>query len=213
MSSPLPLRTQVSLDERDPRLVDIDDERADDVFDTLSSETTRAIFLELHSDPQTVSDLASATGTSVQNVQYHVEKLTDAGLVEVVDIWYSERGTEMSVYAPRDGALVLVAGDEDNVSLRQVLERLVGAIGVLVPASAVVTWLTARQTATTAVTPSAGADGPSLAVERGGAGTVDTVAGLDPAVAAGLAFFLGGLFVFLAVTVWTWSRHGPSGIR
>ena len=136
MSSIFPLRDTVTRDNsREPRLVDLDEETADEVFEALSSQTTREIFLELHHSPQTTSDLAEATDTSVQNVQYHLEKLTDADLVEVVDTWYSERGTEMDVYAPEDESLVLFAGRDKQRTLRDLLNRVVGVLGVLVPGS------------------------------------------------------------------------------
>jgi DNA-binding transcriptional ArsR family regulator len=136
MSSIFPLRDTVTPDKsREPRLVDLDEETADEVFEALSSQTTRKIFLELHHSPQTTSDLAEATDTSVQNVQYHLEKLTDADLVEVVDTWYSERGTEMKVYAPEDESLVLFAGRDKQRTLRNLLDRVVGVLGVLVPGS------------------------------------------------------------------------------
>ena len=136
MSSIFPIRDTVSRDpEREPRLVDLDEETADEVFDALSSRTTREIFLTLHTTPQTTSDLADATDTSVQNVQYHLRKLTDAELVEVVDTWYSERGTEMKVYAPKDGSLVLFAGRDKQGTLRSLLNRVVGVFSLLLPVS------------------------------------------------------------------------------
>jgi len=142
MSGLFPLRRSVDLDEdRKPRLVELDDEVADEVFDALSSRTTREILSELHASPQTASDLAGVTDTSVQNAQYHLKKLVAADLVEVVDTWYSERGTEMKVYAPSDEALVLFAGQDAERSLRGLLKRIVGVIGLLLPVSAVAAWL------------------------------------------------------------------------
>ena len=136
MSSIFPLRNTVTRDEdREPRLVDLDEETADEVFEALSSGTTRSIFLSLHQNPQTASDLADETETSVQNVQYHLGKLKDASLVEVVDTWYSERGTEMKVYAPKDDSLVLFAGRDKQSTLRSLLNRVAGVLTLLVPAS------------------------------------------------------------------------------
>jgi DNA-binding transcriptional ArsR family regulator len=145
MSSIFPLREKVTLDDqREPRLVEIDEDTADEVFEALSSGTTRQIFLELHNAPQTASDLADVTETSVQNVQYHLEKLLDADLIDVVDTWYSERGSEMKVYAPQDESLVLFAGRDKQRSLRSLLSRVVGVLGVLVPASAFAGWAASR---------------------------------------------------------------------
>ena len=150
MSTIFPLREKVSLDDgREPRLVDLEDDVADEVFQALSSGTTRQIFSALHETPQTASDLADVTDTSVQNAQYHLEKLVDADLVNVVDTWYSERGTEMKVYAPTDEALVLFAGRDKQSSLRSLLKRVVGALAMLLPVSGAVAWL-ARQLEPTA---------------------------------------------------------------
>jgi len=136
MSSIFPLRDTVTPDkDREPRLVDLDEDTADEVFEALSSGTTREIFLSLHRNPQTASDLAETTDTSVQNIQYHLGKLEDADLVEVVDTWYSERGTEMNVYAPQDDSLVLFAGRDKQSTLRSLLNRVAGVLTVLVPAS------------------------------------------------------------------------------
>ena len=145
MSSIFPLRENVTFDdEREPRLVDLDEETADEVFTALSSGTTRTIFLELHKAPQTASDLSDVTETSVQNVQYHLEKLLDADLIEVVDTWYSERGSEMKVYAPQDESLVLFAGRDKQGTLRSLLNRVVGVLGVLIPGSALAGFAASR---------------------------------------------------------------------
>jgi DNA-binding transcriptional ArsR family regulator len=167
MSSIFPLRETVTPDrEREPRLVDLDEETADEVFEALSSQTTRKIFLELHHSPQTTSDLAEATDTSVQNVQYHLEKLEDADLVEVVDTWYSERGTEMNVYAPEDESLVLFAGRDKQSTLRSLLNRVAGVLGVLVPGS-VLTALGAHRL--TGSTGGDNGDAPATDTANGGA--------------------------------------------
>ncbi len=142
MSSIFPIREKVSLDrDPEPRLVDLDEETADEVFEALASGTTRKIFLELHSQPQTASDLAEVTDTSVQNVQYHLEKLDSVDLVEVVDTWYSERGSEMKVYAPQDESLVLFAGRDKQSAFRRLLDRFAGVFALLVPPSILAGWL------------------------------------------------------------------------
>ncbi|MFT4949277.1 MAG: DNA-binding transcriptional ArsR family regulator [Natronomonas sp.] len=85
MGQVFPLRSSVDLGDREPRLVDMDDERADEVFGALASGTTRQVLSALHGEPQTASDLAEVTDTSVQNTQYHLEKLRNVDLVEPVD--------------------------------------------------------------------------------------------------------------------------------
>lgn len=145
MSSIFPIRDTVTRDEsREPRLIDLDEDTADEVFEALASQTTRQIFLALHEEPQTASDLAEETETSVQNIQYHLEKLTDIELVEVADTWYSERGSEMKVYAPTDESLVLYAGRDKQTTFSSLLKRFTGVFSLLVPGSLLASWLASR---------------------------------------------------------------------
>lgn len=139
MSRLLPFQTDTDVPEdRAPRVVDLEGEDAEKVFGALSSETARAIFTALHEEPMTASDVADAVDSSIQNVRYHLENLGDAGLVEVVDTWYSSRGNEMKVYAPKDGPLI-VSTDESRASrIRTALSRLVGGVGVLAASSLLV---------------------------------------------------------------------------
>ncbi|WP_158855188.1 helix-turn-helix domain-containing protein [Halorhabdus sp. CUG00001] len=126
-------------EESDPRVIGVDSDAADDLIAALSSETARAILAALHDDPAPPSKLAEEVETSLQNVQYHLENLADAGAVEVIDTVYSEKGREMDVYAPADRPLVIFAGEESRTpSLRQVLSRLLGGVGALGLASLVV---------------------------------------------------------------------------
>jgi DNA-binding transcriptional ArsR family regulator len=83
----------------DEEVIGIGDERADALFDALSSGTARDILQQLAEEPRTPSELAEATDTSLQNVHYHTENLQEAGAIEEVSVEYSSRGREMSVYA------------------------------------------------------------------------------------------------------------------
>jgi len=123
-------------EDAEPRVVGLDDDDADDVLGALSSTTARELFAALNDDPAHPSALAERVDTSLQNVQYHLGKLDDAGMVEVVDTAYSEKGREMDVYAPADRPLVLFAGDEeDETLLNRALGRLLGGVGVLAGAT------------------------------------------------------------------------------
>jgi DNA-binding transcriptional ArsR family regulator len=103
-------QTRVDHTPRERTDLSVDDEREGDVLQTLSSETARAILGALGDGPKPVSDIAETVGTSLQNTQYHVERLVDADLVEPVDVWYSEKGREMSVYALTARELVVQFG-------------------------------------------------------------------------------------------------------
>jgi len=120
----LPSRPDVASDG-EPRVVGLDSAAADDLMAALSSGTARRILSALHADPAPPAELADRVDTSLQNAQYHLEQLEDAGVIEVVGTAYSEKGREMSVYGPADSPLVIVAGEDEQASgLRAALSRL-----------------------------------------------------------------------------------------
>jgi DNA-binding transcriptional ArsR family regulator len=138
MAGLLPSKPDIDPND-EPRVVGLDSDDADELIDALSSSTTRAVLAALHEDPASASELADRVDTSLQNVQYHLRKLEDAGLIEVGDTVYSEKGREMNVYVPSDRALVVVAGrQEETTGLKAALSRLLGGVGVLGLASVVV---------------------------------------------------------------------------
>jgi DNA-binding transcriptional ArsR family regulator len=134
----LPSTPDVSADG-DPRVVGVDSEDADELLAALSSDTARRIVAELHENPAPPSKIADRVDSSLQNVQYHLGRLDDAGVVEVVGTAYSEKGREMDVYAPADQPLVIVAAEEERASgLRAALSRFLGGVAALVVGSAAV---------------------------------------------------------------------------
>ncbi len=126
-------------EEAEPRVIGVDSDDADDLISALSAGTARELLSALHDEPANPAALADRVDTSLQNAQYHLSNLEDAGVVEVVDTVYSEKGREMNVYAPSDRPLVVYAGTEAETSgLKAALSRLIGALGVLALGSAVV---------------------------------------------------------------------------
>jgi DNA-binding transcriptional ArsR family regulator len=126
-------------EDADPRVVGVESDDADELLSALSSATARNLLCALHEDPAPPAELADRVDTSLQNAQYHLEKLETAGAVKIVDTAYSEKGREMDVYAPADQPLVIFAGDrEESTSIRTALTRLLGGFGALALASAVI---------------------------------------------------------------------------
>lgn len=139
MSSYIPqLQTSEASPSAEPRVVALQGSEVDGIFDTLSSETRRNILKELYEAPSTPSELAAATETSLQNVHYHVEKLAAVDLIESIDTRYSEKGKEMSVYAPKNDPLIFVESEETRSQVESSLERLVGVLSLLAISSLVV---------------------------------------------------------------------------
>ncbi|WP_415379581.1 ArsR/SmtB family transcription factor [Halosimplex sp. TS25] len=197
-------------EDAEPRVVGVESDDADDLLSALSSGTARRLLSELHEDPAPPAELAERVDTSLQNAQYHLENLEEAGAVEVVDTAYSQKGREMDVYAPADQPLVIFAGDQEkSTSIRTALSRLLGAVGLLAVVSLVVQALAGGS-----VLPSFGSDGGSTGGDGAAAaartptpvpdaGAVDATTGAAAGLPPGAFFFLGGAAVLLGgLLVW-----------
>jgi DNA-binding transcriptional ArsR family regulator len=207
MARLLPSLSRTSVDDDpSPRVIGLDSADADDLLGALSSRTARRILAALHEEAASASEVAAQVDSSLQNVQYHLGRMQEAGVVEVVDTVYSEKGREMKLYAPADRPLVVVAAtDSETEGLRSLLTRLLGAVGVLALVSLVVQLVLGGSTAGDGAAPTA----DSAEAARVTAETTATAAstGLPP----GLVFFAGGLVV-LALAAGFWlvrrRRHG-----
>jgi len=188
--------------EGDLRVLWLDDEDADRLISSLSSDTARAVLTALHEEPLTASELSDRVDTSLQNVRHHLGKLQDAGLVRVADTRYSVKGREMNVYAPVDDALVVAIGREDDKDgFLNSLKRLVGVAGILALASLLVQYAFGAGVADLGGPESA----PRIADSVGSAS--GPLLGIIP---PGLAFFLGGLLVLAVVLAWDRLREFES---
>lgn len=197
MSSIFPIRSRTSLSPPEgAHVIAVDEAPAGEVINALSSQTARDILVRVYDEPCTPSDLAEATGTSLQNIRYHLDNLLEVDLVEVADTWYSQTGNEMQVYAPTMAALVLFAGVDTTTSdLRSLLKQVLGAVGVLGIVSVLVQWLAQilRSAPDNVAGGGTGAVGPSF---------------LDTAP-PGVLVFAGGLLL-LAVFVGWWAYRASS---
>jgi DNA-binding transcriptional ArsR family regulator len=174
--------------EGEIQVLGVDEEETADVFEALASDTARRVLTAIYDEPAPPSALAERLDLSLQNVSYHLDNLEDAGIVEVADTRYSEKGKEMNVYAPADDPVVVFVGTEERkTGFLDLLRRLVGATGLLFVASV---FLYLYQ----------GFGRP------GGAG--DEPALLTLLSIPGMEFLFGGLFVLaLGVLWWAWSRR------
>jgi DNA-binding transcriptional ArsR family regulator len=216
MSSLLPLKPTVTRDERDvdPRLVAFDDAEAEDILSAVSSTTARRILELVYDEPRPASELADELDTSVQNVSYHLERLENAGLLEVAEVWYSEQGREMDVYAPDNSALVLYAGaEEQRTSLSDALHRVLGAVGVVGIASALVHTYAGSQFGTES--------GPGTETTDVGTYTTQQPEASDPTLwetvvsfatgPGGAVFAIGLVTITLAFAAWFWWSYRAAG--
>jgi DNA-binding transcriptional ArsR family regulator len=203
----LPRRVESDRRPDDARVLDIEGEAADRAFEVLSSATARRILTAIYDQPRTPPEVRDEVGTSLQNVHYHLDRLEDADLIEPAGVGYSEKGSEMTIYAPRSEAVVLFAGREsDRSRLGRLLGRVLGLYVLLAAVVAVVG--SARE-----LLGGAGADGDAavsytarsaeatgdLAATGGAAAGPDLGALLaDPLV----VFFLGGLLTIAGLAAY-----------
>ncbi|MFC7073095.1 ArsR/SmtB family transcription factor [Halovenus rubra] len=205
MTSLLPLKPSVegpAEADLEPKLVGLEDADSDRILSAISSTTARRILGILYDEPQTASDIAAELDSSVQNVSYHLDRLVDVELVEVVETWYSKQGREMDVYAPTNSTLVLYAGAERATpSLTTALRRVFGAVGVIGLMSVLVhsRWTATQPPARAARTPMNQPE-PTLWESLVSFGT-------GP---GGLILGLGLLSVLCLFVAWYWRAYRPT---
>lgn len=107
MASAFPYRPTVDHAPREQTDVLIGSDEPTDALSVLSCDTAQRILAALTDEPGTASDLAADVDASLQNVMYHLDRLCDAELITPVNTWYSEKGKEMTVYAPTTERLVV----------------------------------------------------------------------------------------------------------
>ena len=139
MSRLLPFKSEPTQSPEGPRVLSLEDEATEEALSALSSDTAREILSLVYEEPRTPPEIRDEIGSSLQNVHYHLENLEEADLIQPAGSGYSEKGTEMTVYAPASEAVVLFAGAQDEGGrLQTALTRLLGAVGLLAVASLVV---------------------------------------------------------------------------
>jgi DNA-binding transcriptional ArsR family regulator len=181
-------------DDGELRVLSLEDEGAQELIASLSSDTARSIYSALHDEPSTASELSETVSTSLQNVRHHLSNLAEAELVEVAGTRYSCKGREMKVYAPTGDSLVVCVGSEaDSERLMDSLGGIVGVVAVLGVVAALVQRLFGAGVVDLG--------GPGTAPRVGdsvGSATGPMLGLIQP----GVAVLLGGLLVVALVVAW-----------
>ncbi|MEF8801714.1 MAG: winged helix-turn-helix domain-containing protein [Halolamina sp.] len=178
------------------RLLWLDDDEAETLIGSLSSDTARSVLTALHEEPRTASELAEEVDTSLQNVRHHLNNLAEADLIEATETRYSVKGREMKVYSPVNESLVVCVGDsEERSSFLSSLRQFISAAVALVLGSLLVHF------AFGAGTP--GVSGPSSPRVADSVGSTGELLGV---LSPGVAFLAGGLVV-LTVVAWEYHRN------
>lgn len=181
----------------EPTIAGIEGEDADQLFDALGSETSRAVLAACYEEGRTRSELADGLETSIQNVSYHVDKLESAGLLEAVETRYGENGSEVKVYEPSKEAIVIAAGETGLVEhITEAIERLFAPI-VLVGLLSMVVGVLAR--------------GPERIGMLGDSGTPAGTTATQVGFLAAVTTFLCGMLVVLVAARAGAFNHNTTG--
>lgn len=114
MASAFPHQPPVTHAPREQTNIVVDRDEPTNVLKILSSESAQEILATLKSEPGTASEIAESLDQSVQNVSYHLNRLSEADLITSIETWYSEKGREMTVYALATEQLVIQFDDSGD---------------------------------------------------------------------------------------------------
>ena len=181
------------------------DERAQKIAKAISSQTASDILNRVKNGGHTASQLAETLNIPLTTVQYHLENLVGADMLDVVERKWSKKGREIKVYGLRN-QVVIVAPHPGDV--RSLLLKYTSLFVVLVLAGVVVITLFNFFAAPNTL--------PLPLMEKTGAGE-DVRLNSAPASDAGyegylplLFFILGGGIVILALGVFElWKLRNP----
>ncbi|WP_128906612.1 ArsR/SmtB family transcription factor [Halorubrum amylolyticum] len=167
----------------EPVIAGLEDEDADQLFDALGSEMSRAVLAACYEDGQTRSELADELETSIQNISYHVDKLESAGLLEPAETRYGANGSEVLVYEPSKQAVIIAAGETNFVDrLSEAVDKLFAPVALAGLLSLIVGILVR---------------GPAPVGMMGGGGTVTGPTGTQAGLVTAIATFILSIFVIL----------------
>ncbi len=193
------------------------DERAQRIARAMASQTANAIIQAFGSGPLTSSEVARSMAIPITTATYHIDNLLNAGLIEVMETRWSEKGREVKVYGLANQVVIIAPPESD---LRAVLKKYATLFGIVVLAS-VGLWgilpalLPAPQDSMMlpapqdAMMPKVAGGGEEITAFRA---PLENAAGAPPVHDLVMAFFFGAcavLFALLAYEVYYWWRTMP----
>ncbi len=187
------------------------DERARKIARAMASQTANAVIQTFGGGPMTSSEVARVMGIPITTASYHIENLLDAGLLEIMDRRWSEKGREVKVYGLANQVLIIAPPKSD---LESVLKKYAMYFGIVALASL---GLWGILPVLFPVTLDSVPPEPRLA---GGAGEeisafrvpVEGAAGAPPVHDLVMGFFIGACAVLLALMayeIYYWWRTSP----
>lgn len=115
------------------------------VLQAMSNDTARRILEVLAEESLSVSQISDLLEQPLTTVQYNVDKLLDAGLIQVERTRWSEKGREMKVYGAAQKLIVVVPQSLKGVDVSGILKKYVAAGIAATGVAAALEWLTRPQ--------------------------------------------------------------------
>ncbi len=89
-------------------LIDLDDPRTSKIADVISNKTTKKILSSLTESELTKTQLSKALELPLNTVEYNINKLEEAGLIEKVkDFFWSVKGKRINRYKLSDKKIII----------------------------------------------------------------------------------------------------------
>jgi DNA-binding transcriptional ArsR family regulator len=177
------------------------DDRAKKIAKAISSQTASEILTLLRDKAYSSTQISDALKLPITTIQYHVENLLDAEMLEVIEKKWSKKGREVKVYGLRN-QLVIVAPHTSD--LRSMLMKYAAFFCFIAVISVIIA----------AVLPPLGipqsSPAPMLGAERNVAdseavkafSTEGAAPAAEPIVTAAAFFFFGGFAVLFALMLY-----------
>ncbi|HOI13941.1 MAG TPA: helix-turn-helix domain-containing protein [Methanoculleus sp.] len=185
------------------------DERAQKIARAMASQTANAIIQAFGRGPRTSSEVARQMKIPITTASYHIENLLDAGLLEVMETRWSEKGREVKVYGLANQIVIIASPESD---LRSVLQKYATLFGIVILASlglwAILPTVLPPSWGVEPASRSAGADKEFSTLQS----PAPDFAGMPPVHDLVMGFFFGACAVLLALLfyeVYYWWRTSP----
>jgi DNA-binding transcriptional ArsR family regulator len=198
-----------TLDDTKKLLVlSLGDEASKKVSQAIANDTARDILDLVADEPLSSSTIAERLEIPLTTVQYNIEKLTEAGLIDVKEKRWSKKGRTIKVYGPKRKLLIIVP---ENIGKEDILGAVRKYLGILLFAGLAAVMLEF-------ITSSGflGKEDSKVAFEAGEGRAVDAVPDAVGEVTTGiwnlgdhvaLYFFAGALFVVLLTVIIDWWKR------
>jgi len=108
------------------------DDRARKIGRAMANKTAGEILGLLREGEQALSQLSEALEQPITTVKYHVDNLLDAGMIEIVDTRYSEKGRKIKIYGVCEQVVIVSPGKAD---IQSILMKYASLFGILIFAS------------------------------------------------------------------------------